>query len=295
MIPNCRGRDPTHRRRRCSPNWPMARHSRSRGAWTDSADPRQCRNACLRRRCRDRRDGRRHRPREAHVHVCAYIWLADHNGCKVKDALIRAAKRGTDVRVLADALGSRRFIRSKHWRELSECGVRSAGRASGRQSSDDGNPGAGRPAQSSQVHDRRQSHCLVREPELGRSRIPHQTAVRPLGGHHEPVGRPGRGPMPVSVRVRLDGRRRRRHQCSPVRAATTGARQHHRPGVGHRTDHPLRRDAVLLCRADPLGAPSARRHDALFRSRRAGAVRFDLGGYARSRRRSSSCPGATTA
>ncbi|MEP7129795.1 MAG: cardiolipin synthase [Sphingomicrobium sp.] len=57
------------------------------------------------------------------VHVCAYIWLADHNGCKIKDALIRAAKRGTDVRVLADALGSRRFIRSKHWRELSDNGV----------------------------------------------------------------------------------------------------------------------------------------------------------------------------
>lgn len=59
----------------------------------------------------------------SHVHVCAYIWLADHNGCKVKDALIRAAKRGTDVRALADALGSRRFIRSKHWRELSDSGA----------------------------------------------------------------------------------------------------------------------------------------------------------------------------
>ena len=59
----------------------------------------------------------------SHVHVCAYIWLADHNGCKVKDALIRAAKRGTDVRALADALGSRRLIRSKHWRELTDSGV----------------------------------------------------------------------------------------------------------------------------------------------------------------------------
>jgi cardiolipin synthase len=60
---------------------------------------------------------------ERNVHLCAYIWLADHNGLRVKDALIRAAKRGTDVRVLADALGSRRFIRSKHWRELSDSGV----------------------------------------------------------------------------------------------------------------------------------------------------------------------------
>ncbi|MFL6721176.1 MAG: cardiolipin synthase, partial [Sphingomonas sp.] len=52
------------------------------------------------------------------VHLCAYIWLADSNGCKVKDALIRAARRGVIVRAMADALGSRLFIRSPHWREL---------------------------------------------------------------------------------------------------------------------------------------------------------------------------------
>jgi cardiolipin synthase len=57
------------------------------------------------------------------VHLCAYIWLADTNGCKIKEALIRAAKRGVGVRVLADALGSRLFIRSAHWRELSDNGV----------------------------------------------------------------------------------------------------------------------------------------------------------------------------
>ncbi|MEA3067201.1 MAG: cardiolipin synthase, partial [Sphingomonadales bacterium] len=59
----------------------------------------------------------------ATVHLCAYIWLADHNGCKVKDALIRATARGVKVRALADALGSRKFIRSTHWRELAESGV----------------------------------------------------------------------------------------------------------------------------------------------------------------------------
>jgi cardiolipin synthase len=58
-----------------------------------------------------------------HVHLCAYIWLADHNGGKIKDALIRAAKRGIKVRALADALGSRLFIRSSHWRELADCGA----------------------------------------------------------------------------------------------------------------------------------------------------------------------------
>ena len=57
------------------------------------------------------------------VHVCFYIWLDDHNGLAVKDALIRAAKRGVKVRALADALGSRHFVRSGHWRELHTAGV----------------------------------------------------------------------------------------------------------------------------------------------------------------------------
>jgi len=57
------------------------------------------------------------------VHLCAYIWLADDNGCKVKDACVRAAGRGVSVRALADALGSRQFIRSPHWRELAASGA----------------------------------------------------------------------------------------------------------------------------------------------------------------------------
>lgn len=56
------------------------------------------------------------------VHGCFYIWLADHNGLKLKDAFIRAAKRGVQVRLLADALGSRRFIRSRHWKDMEESG-----------------------------------------------------------------------------------------------------------------------------------------------------------------------------
>ena len=39
------------------------------------------------------------------IHLSAYIWLADHNGGKVKDACIRAVERGVTVRALADALG----------------------------------------------------------------------------------------------------------------------------------------------------------------------------------------------
>ncbi|MBS0481210.1 MAG: cardiolipin synthase [Proteobacteria bacterium] len=57
------------------------------------------------------------------VHVCFYIWLADHNGLKFKDALIRAARRGVQVRALADALGSRSFHRSPNWQELLDGGV----------------------------------------------------------------------------------------------------------------------------------------------------------------------------
>lgn len=57
-----------------------------------------------------------------HIHGCFYIWLADNNGLKVKDALIRAAQRGVEVRVLADALGSRWIIRSPHWNAMRDAG-----------------------------------------------------------------------------------------------------------------------------------------------------------------------------
>jgi cardiolipin synthase A/B len=56
------------------------------------------------------------------VHGCFYIWLADDNGLKLKNAFMRAAKRGVQVRLLADALGSRRLIRSDHWRDLRDSG-----------------------------------------------------------------------------------------------------------------------------------------------------------------------------
>jgi len=56
------------------------------------------------------------------VHGCFYIWLADNNGVKLKEAFIRAARRGVRVRLLADALGSRRLIRSDHWRQMEKSG-----------------------------------------------------------------------------------------------------------------------------------------------------------------------------
>jgi cardiolipin synthase len=57
------------------------------------------------------------------VHLSTYIWLQDRNGLKIKDALVRAARRGVAVRCLADALGSRQFIHSAHWKELIDGGA----------------------------------------------------------------------------------------------------------------------------------------------------------------------------
>lgn len=61
-----------------------------------------------------------------HVHLLFYIWLSDNNGCKVVDALVRAAQRGVTCRVIVDDLGSRNFIRSKHWQAMGDAGVKLA-------------------------------------------------------------------------------------------------------------------------------------------------------------------------
>ena len=61
-----------------------------------------------------------------HVHVLFYIWLPDHNGLKVVEALKRAAARGVTCRAMADDLGSRTIIRSEHWQAMRAAGVRVA-------------------------------------------------------------------------------------------------------------------------------------------------------------------------
>ena len=58
-----------------------------------------------------------------HVHLLFYIWLQDHNGCKVVEALKRAAARGVTCRAMADGLGSREMIKSAHWQAMGEAGV----------------------------------------------------------------------------------------------------------------------------------------------------------------------------
>jgi cardiolipin synthase len=63
---------------------------------------------------------------QEHVHLLFYIWLPDNNGCKMIEAITRAARRGVVCRVMVDGLGSRLLLGSKHWRDMGAAGVRLA-------------------------------------------------------------------------------------------------------------------------------------------------------------------------
>ncbi|NOQ78798.1 MAG: cardiolipin synthase [Gammaproteobacteria bacterium] len=63
---------------------------------------------------------------EHHVHLLFYIWLPDGNGCKIVEALKRAAGRGVICRAMADDLGSRTMIHSVHWQAMKDAGIRLA-------------------------------------------------------------------------------------------------------------------------------------------------------------------------
>lgn len=60
------------------------------------------------------------------VHVLFYIWLPDGSGTRMAQAVIGAAQRGVACRVLVDAVGSRRLIRSALWADMQAAGVRLA-------------------------------------------------------------------------------------------------------------------------------------------------------------------------
>ena len=60
---------------------------------------------------------------QSHVHILFYIWLTDHSGGQIVEALIRAAQRGVTCRVLVDALGSRAMTHSKHWKRMHAAGI----------------------------------------------------------------------------------------------------------------------------------------------------------------------------
>ena len=61
---------------------------------------------------------------QEHIHLTFYIWLADNNGLKVVEALKRAAGRGVVCRAMADGLGSRAMIKSAHWKDMRDAGVK---------------------------------------------------------------------------------------------------------------------------------------------------------------------------
>jgi cardiolipin synthase len=60
----------------------------------------------------------------SHCHVLSYIYLADHSGARVAEALMRAARRGVACRVLVDAVGSEAFLRSALRTDMASAGVR---------------------------------------------------------------------------------------------------------------------------------------------------------------------------
>lgn len=63
---------------------------------------------------------------QQHIHIIFYIWLPDHNGCKVVAALQAAALRGVHCRVLVDSVGSRSLIQSEQWQTMQAAGVKLA-------------------------------------------------------------------------------------------------------------------------------------------------------------------------
>jgi len=60
---------------------------------------------------------------ERHCHLLYYIYMPDASGQKVAQALIRAAGRGVQCRLLVDAVGSARLLDSMLKRELRKGGV----------------------------------------------------------------------------------------------------------------------------------------------------------------------------
>jgi len=56
-------------------------------------------------------------------HICFYIWHEGGRAAEVVDALVRAAQRGVQCRALADAVGSKAFLRGDLARRLRHAGV----------------------------------------------------------------------------------------------------------------------------------------------------------------------------
>lgn len=59
-----------------------------------------------------------------HCHLLYYIWMNGGRGVDVANAMIRAAKRGVECRVIVDAVGSKHFLRSAAARRMRDSGVK---------------------------------------------------------------------------------------------------------------------------------------------------------------------------
>jgi cardiolipin synthase len=139
-----------------------------------------------------------------HVHVLFYIWLPDHNGSKVIEALKRAAARGVTCRTMADDLGSRTIIRSEHWQAMRAAGVRvAAGLPIGNPLL---RPFEGRIDLRNHrkivVIDDRITYCGSQN--CADPRVPREGEVRTLGGRRDALRGSHRTPESIPVRERLD-------------------------------------------------------------------------------------------
>ncbi|MCH2146021.1 MAG: cardiolipin synthase [Phycisphaerales bacterium] len=61
-----------------------------------------------------------------HVHMLYFIYLDDHSGRRVADALLAAVERGVHCRLLVDGVGSKAFLKSKLHHRMKAGGVRIA-------------------------------------------------------------------------------------------------------------------------------------------------------------------------
>jgi cardiolipin synthase len=58
-----------------------------------------------------------------HVHLLFYIWMPDHNGTKMAEALKRAVARGVSCRAMVDDIGSKLLIKSELWKDMQASGI----------------------------------------------------------------------------------------------------------------------------------------------------------------------------
>ena len=125
-------------------------------------------------------------------HLEFYIWDVGGKADEVVEALLRAAARGVTCRVLVDAVGSKRFLRSDRAAPPARRRRRAAGGPAGHAAPSAVRPR--RPASAPQDRGHRRRAGLHRQPQPGRSRpLQEGRRRRPVGGRLRPGARPGRG------------------------------------------------------------------------------------------------------